>query len=151
MGLIDLFRKYKCGRAILITTEFSKEQLAELSAYIIGSGYPVTSLLGNLGNTNFRVPFYNESAYLIFDTNGKLHDIIDKIINKGYNCIPERFAYYEKGSGNMLFSPTKLYIDFNSKIYEFDMVEGYHEFDDMLTKYNTWHIKVLKDKAKELN
>lgn len=107
--------------------------------------------MGNLVNTNFSVPFYDESAYLIFDTNGKLHDTIDKIANRGYKHISERIIYDDADSEDMAFSQTKLYVIFNFKIYEFDMVEGYHEFDDMLTKYNTWHIKVLKDKAKELN
>ena len=148
MTFIDLFEKYeKYNYTVLITTDFTEKELMELKIILLSEGYPVTSLEGRTINTNYKV-LGRETAYLIFDSNNQLLDLFKRLITK-YDCI-KICAYCECGTIDTLFNSHTLFISIDHVIYGFELIDGIHQYDDVLTKYNTWHIKVLKDKAKEL-
>lgn len=147
MTFIDLFEKHKTNYAILITSDFTEEELTEIKIILLSEGYSVTSLEGHTINTNYKV-LDNETAYLIFDYNNNLTDVIKRIAAT-YKCI-KTCVYCECGTIDTLFNSHTLFVAIDHVIYGFELIEGYHACDDTLTKYNTWHIKVLKDKAKEL-
>lgn len=148
MTFIDLFEKYgKCNYAVLITSDFTEEELTEIKTILLSEGYSITSLEGRTINTNYKV-LGRETAYLIYDSNNHLLDVFERLMPK-YDCI-KICAYCECGTIDTLFNSHTLFIAIDHVIYGFELIEGYHECDDRLTNYNTWHIKVLKDKAKEL-
>lgn len=144
MSLIELFTKYKKRKhAVLLTTQFTNEECSELKAILLGSGYSVTTLFGNPIITECKLLCKTESAYLIFDCNNILYETLDKLA-KEYNY------NFKLTYDDIIFGPTILYVEIDSIVYEFESDTDYHAIDDVLTKYNVWHIKALKDKAKEI-
>lgn len=60
-----------------------------------------------------------------------------------------------KQTGTLKTNLNKLANHYNEKaIYDINFrikSDSYHDYDDTLLKYHTWHIKILKDKSKEFN
>lgn len=148
MSLIELFTKYKnCNHAVLITTHLTTKECFELKSVLLGSDYSVTTLLGNRIVTECKIPFKNESAYLIFDRRNILYETLDKIAKK-YNF--ELAECYTNNIEDIIFGPYVLYTKIGSVVYEFYTDVEYNTIDDALSNYSTWQIDNLKEIAKEI-
>lgn len=148
MSLIELFTEYKNYRhAVLVTTQFTNKECFELKSVFLGSNYSVTTLFGNRIVTECKMPFKNETAYLIFDRSNTLYETLDKIAKK-YNF--ELAECYTNNIEDIIFGPYVLYAKIGSIVYEFFPDTEYNMIDDVLSNYSTWQIDNLKEIAKEI-
>lgn len=151
---------------------------AELKAALLGAGYSVTAIDGvyieQYGTANAKR--VKEASFIVFDykNTGRLKKDLIRLGQKydqdsvTFNSVSEG-NYYLIGTskredsypgfgkqiklGKPMFGQNgEFYSSVKGRpfVFQESVNEEYHEYDDILTNYNVWHIKVLKEKAKEL-
>ena len=153
---------------------------AELKAALLGAGYSVTSVDGvyieNYGSANENP--VKEKSFIVFDhkKTGKLKADLKRL---GLRYDQDSITFNSVSDGNYYLIGTSKRDDsypgfgkeiklgkpmfgksgeFHSSVkgrpfvFEETLTEEYnpHSYNDVLTNYSTWHIKVLTNKAKEL-
>ena len=151
---------------------------AELKAALLGAGYSVTSIDGvyieNYGSANEKP--VKEKSFIVFDhkKTGKLKADLKRL---GLRYDQDSITFNSVSDGNYYLIGTSKREDsypgfgkeiklgkpmfgksgeFHSSVkgrpFVFEETEdcGPHAYNDVLTNYSTWHIKILTDKAKEL-
>lgn len=153
---------------------------AELKAALLGAGYSVTSVDGvyieNYGSANEKP--VKEKSFIVFDhkKTGKLKADLKRL---GLRYDQDSITFNSVSDGNYYLIGTSKRDDsypgfgkeiklgkpmfgksgeFHSSVkgrpfvFEETLAEDYnpHAYNDVLTNYSTWHIKVLTNKAKEL-
>lgn len=153
---------------------------AELKAALLGAGYSVTSIDGvyieNYGSANEKP--VKEKSFIVFDhkKTGKLKADLKRL---GLRYDQDSITFNSVSDGNYYLIGTSKRDDsypgfgkeiklgkpmfgksgeFHSSVkgrpfvFEETLTEEYnpHAYNDVLTNYSTWHIKVLTNKAKEL-
>lgn len=153
---------------------------AELKAALLGAGYSVTSVDGvyieNYGSANEKQ--VKEKSFIVFDhkKTGKLKADLKRL---GLRYDQDSITFNSVSDGNYYLIGTSKRDDsypgfgkeiklgkpmfgksgeFHSSVkgrpfvFEETLAEEYnpHSYNDVLTNYSTWHIKILTNKAKEL-
>ena len=151
---------------------------AELKTALLGAGYSVTSIDGvyieNYGSANEKP--VKEKSFIVFDhkKTGKLKADLKRL---GLRYDQDSITFNSVSDGNYYLIGTSKRDDsypgfgkeiklgkpmfgksgeFHSSVkgrpFVFEETEVYnpHAYNDVLTNYSTWHIKILTDKAKEL-
>lgn len=152
---------------------------AELKAALLGAGYSVTSIDGvyieNYGSANEKP--VKEKSFIVFDhkKTGKLKGDLKRL---GLRYDQDSITFNSVSDGNYYLIGTSKREDsypgfgkeiklgkpmfgksgelFHSSVkgrpFVFEETEDCnpHTYNDVLTNYSTWHIKILTDKAKEL-
>lgn len=151
---------------------------AELKTALLGAGYSVTSIDGvyieNYGSANEKP--VKEKSFIVFDhkKTGKLKADLKRL---GLRYDQDSITFNSVSDGNYYLIGTSKRDDsypgfgkeiklgkpmfgksgeFHSSVkgrpFVFEETEDYssHSYNDVLTNYSTWHIKILTDKAKEL-
>lgn len=151
---------------------------AELKTALLGAGYSVTSIDGvyieNYGSANEKP--VKEKSFIVFDhkKTGKLKDDLKRL---GLRYDQDSITFNSVSDGNYYLIGTSKRDDsypgfgkeiklgkpmfgksgeFHSSVkgrpFVFEETEDCspHAYNDVLTNYSTWHIKILTDKAKEL-
>lgn len=151
---------------------------AELKAALLGAGYSVTSIDGvyieNYGSANEKP--VKEKSFIVFDhkKTGKLKGDLKRL---GLRYDQDSITFNSVSDGNYYLIGTSKRKDsypgfgkeiklgkpmfgksgeFHSSVkgrpFVFEETEdcSSHAYNDVLTNYSTWHIKILTDKAKEL-
>lgn len=151
---------------------------AELKAALLGAGYSVTSIDGvyieNYGSANEKP--VKEKSFIVFDhkKTGKLKADLKRL---GLRYDQDSITFNSVSDGNYYLIGTSKREDsypgfgkeiklgkpmfgksgeFHSSVkgrpFVFEETEDCspHTYNDVLTNYSTWHIKILTNKAKEL-